>query len=274
MRVKTACVRTTPSTALTALVTVPVLLLATACTSSDDGKQPARSTSGAGRTQPAQGPGSGGPASVTPAPGKGASGGSGDARKPLSEPQLKRAALAGGDLPGFQISEGKSALAPSGQPAADKRVCQPLADAMGDKPSPQAGSTVNRGVGSVQSLGLAVSASVSSYSEAGAGKLMDSLTSALAKCGSGFTATLKGRSGTYREVKSAHYTVRGADGTVSWTTLAKSEGTVAPIHLVVARKGATVVRFMAFDLARKTPPRVPQEVADKQLAKVAQALRG
>jgi hypothetical protein len=31
---------------------------------------------------------------------------------------------------------------------------------------------------------------------------------------------------------------------------------------------------MALDLARRTPPRVPEEVADKQLAKIAQVLVG
>jgi hypothetical protein len=41
-----------------------------------------------------------------------------------------------------------------------------------------------------------------------------------------------------------------------------------------AGKGATVARFMALDLARRTPPRVPQEVAAEQLAKVARVLAG
>ncbi|MFC4606681.1 hypothetical protein ACFO9E_02390 [Streptomyces maoxianensis] len=240
----------------TALVTVPVLLLATACTSDDSGR-PAERTDPPARTGTSTGTGK-----------------SGDATVPLSSPQLERAALATGDLSGFQVSAGKSALAPSGQPAADKRQCQPLADAMGDKPSPQAARTVNRGLGSLKTLGLAVSASLSSYSEADAGKLMDSLRSAVTACGAGFKASLEGRSGAYREVEASAFRARGADETVSWTTVGTSDGAVAPIHLVVVRKGATVARFMALDLARRTPPQVPQEVADKQLAKVAQVLAG
>ncbi|WP_406400049.1 hypothetical protein OH805_13495 [Streptomyces sp. NBC_00879] len=251
MRVKTA--------GLTALVTVPALLLATACTS-DDGKQPAKDTSSPAGTQKGRSPDT-------------AKGGA-DASEPLSGPQLERAALATGDLAGFQVSPGKSALVPSGQPAADRHQCQPLADAMGDRPSPQARDTVNRGLGSLESLGLAVSASLSSYSEAAAGKLMQSLTSAVAGCGEGFSATVDGRSGDYREVKTAAFTVGGADETVSWTTVGSGDGSQVPIHLVVVRKGATVARFMALDLARRTVPRVPQEVADKQLAKVAQVLAG
>ncbi|MFI1398541.1 hypothetical protein [Streptomyces sp. NPDC020681] len=246
---------------LTALVTVSALLLATACTS-DDGKPSAKDTKTPART---------GTSTDT---GKGGSTG-GDAAAPLSGQQLERAALATGDLDGFQVSAGKSALSPSGQPTADKPQCQPLADAMGDKPSPQATHTVNRGLGSLESLGLAVSASVSSYRAADAGKLMDSLKSAVGACGAGFSASIQGRSGSYSEVEDAAFTARGGDETVSWTTVAKTtEGGAAPIHLVVVRKGATVARFMALDLARRTPPRVPQEVADKQLAKVAQVLAG
>ncbi|NUK73787.1 hypothetical protein [Streptomyces lunaelactis] len=260
MRVKTA--------GLTALVTVPALLLATACTSEDD-ERPAK---GEGRTTDA-------PTSASTDTGKGGGGGSGgdaggDASVPLSGPQLARAALASGDLADFQVSTGKSALAPAGQPAADRPHCQPLADAMGDKPSPRAARTANRGLGSLKNLGLAVSASLSAYTEAEAGKLMSGLKSAVAACGEGFGASLDGRRGSYREVRAAAFTVSGADETVSWTTVGTNEGAVAPIHLVVVRKGATVARFMALDLARRTPPRVPREVADKQLAKVAQVLAG
>ena len=103
---------------------------------------------------------------------------------------------------------------------------------------------------------------------------MQSLTSAVAGCGEGFSATVDGRSGDYREVKTAEFTVGGADETVSWTAVGSGDGSQVPIHLVVVRKGATVARFMALDLARRTVPRVPQEVADKQLAKVAQVLAG
>lgn len=248
MRVKTAV--------LSALVTV-ALLPATACTGGDD-ENPAPTRTHTDTHTDA---------------GKGGSG-AGDASTPLGAPQLERAALTTGDLPGFQVSAEKSALAPAGQPAADRPQCQPLADAMGDKPNPEATRTVHRGLGSLKNLGLAVSASLSSYSEAEAKKLMSALVSAVAACGAGFTATLEGRCGVYSEVKTAAFTTRGADETVSWTTVGTNEGAVAPVHLVVVRKGATVARLMALDLARRTPPRVPQEVADKQLAKVAQVLAG
>ena len=93
MRVKTA--------GLTALVTVPALLLATACTS-DDGKQPAKGTSSPAGTQTGRSPDT-------------AKGGA-EASEPLSGPQLERAALATGDLPGFQCPRGRARSRPPDSP--------------------------------------------------------------------------------------------------------------------------------------------------------------
>jgi hypothetical protein len=245
-----------------ALGAVCALLLTTAaCTSGDD--------EGPGRSQGAP------PSGTSAATDSGKGGGpGGDASVPLTAPELERAALTTKDLTGFQVSTGKSALAASGQPTADKARCRPLADAMGDAPDGRARHTVNRGLGSLDELGLAISASLSSYSETDAKKLMDGLEAAIAACGGGLEATLDGRDASYREVKAAPLTVRGGDETVGWTTVATGEHGVSPVHLVVVRKGATVARFMAFDLAGRKPPRVPGAVADKQLAKVAQVLAG
>ncbi|MFF3321547.1 hypothetical protein [Streptomyces sp. NPDC002889] len=259
MRVKTA--------PLSAFAAVCVLLPLAACTSDGDHAAGKNATPRAGASA---GAGTGGSTAPGAEPGKGG----GDASVPLTAPQLERAALATGDLPKFQVSSERSPLAPTGQPTADKKQCQPLADAMGDEPNTRATHTVNRGLGSLESLGLAVSASLSSYSETDAEQLMAQLVSAVKACGAGFTASLDDRAADYGNIKSTPFTVGGGDETVSWSTVATNEGVTAPIHLVVVRKGATVARFMAFDLAGHTPPRVPQQVADKQLAKVGQALAG
>ncbi|MFF3288050.1 hypothetical protein [Streptomyces sp. NPDC003023] len=241
---------------LPVLSTVCALLLATAgC------------TSGGGET-----PGRGGAVSTGVGTGGGAPGG--DPSVPLTAPRLERAALASKDLPGFQVSAEKSALAPTGQPTADKRECQPLADAMGDKPDPRAMYTVDRGLGSLDDLGLAISVSLGAYVMTDAEKLMDGLEAALAVCGGGFEATLDDRSSTYSQVGAEPFTARGGDGTVSWTIVATHEGAVSPMHIVVVRKGATVARFIAFDLGGRKPPRVPEEVVGRQLAKVAQEPAG
>ncbi|PWK61927.1 hypothetical protein BCL76_12565 [Streptomyces sp. CG 926] len=184
--------------------------------------------------------------------------------------RIERSALAQGDLPGYQISaQGKNPNAPDGQPQADKKACQPLADVMGDKPSPSARETVSRGMGSQKQLGLAVSASVSSYSEADAKALISRLKAAVAACGTGFTAKVEKQTGAYREVRPADYRT-GGDESVSWTMTAAAEGVSAQVHLVVVREGDTVVRLTALNVAAapQQKAQVPQEVADKQLEKI------
>ncbi|MEU3504211.1 hypothetical protein ABZ726_26870, partial [Streptomyces hundungensis] len=48
----------------------------------------------------------------------------------------------------------------------------------------------------------------------------------------------------------------------------------APVHLVVVRRGATIVRFMAIDLSGRAPSTVavPHDIADRQLDKLARTL--
>ncbi|MEU4730367.1 hypothetical protein [Streptomyces sp. NPDC023588] len=201
-----------------------------------------------------------------------ASGSPGPAAPKTGGSRLERSALEQGDLPGYQISaQGKNPNAPDGQPQADKKACQPLADIMGDKPDPAARETVNRGVGSQKQVGLAVSASVSSYAESDAKALMSRLRKAVAACGSGFSATVEKQTGSYREVRATDYRTAG-DESVSWTTTAVAEGVSAHVHLVVVREGDTVVRLMALNVAAaEQKTRVPQEVTDKQLDKVRKA---
>lgn len=142
---------------------------------------------------------------------------------------------------------------------------------MGDKPDPAARETVNRGIGSQKQVGLAVSASVSSYAESDAKALIARLKGAVGACGTGFTATVDKQSGSYRDVRASEYKTAG-DETVSWTTTAAAQGVSAQVHVVVVRRGDTVVRLMALNVAgAQQKAQVPQEVADKQLEKVRAA---
>ncbi|MGW5846786.1 hypothetical protein ACWFQ8_02270 [Streptomyces sp. NPDC055254] len=206
------------------------------------------------------------------APGAPAASAPGAPATPKSGGRLERSALEQGDLADYQISaQGKNPNAPDGQPQADKKACQPLADVMGDKPDPAARQTVNRGVGSRKQVGLAVSASVSSYAESDAKALIARLKAAVAACATGFSATVEKQTAGYREVRAAQYRTSG-DESVSWNLTAAGQGVSAQVHLVVAREGDTVVRLMALDVvSAERQVRVPQEVADKQLEKVERA---
>ncbi|MET9882248.1 hypothetical protein ABZZ20_03645 [Streptomyces sp. NPDC006430] len=245
--------------AATAALLPALLLGAVGCSSKDApaaGKAP--DPKGSAPTGPSAAPPGGAP-SGSAAPRAGAS-------------KLERSALEQGDLPGYQVSaRGKNPNAPDGQPQADRKACQPLADIMGDKPDPAARDTVNRGIGSQKQVGLAVSASVSSYAESDAKALIARLKGAVAACGTGFTATVEKQSGSYRDVRATEYETAG-DESVSWTTTAAAQEVSAQVHVVVVRQGATVVRLMALNVASaQQKAQVPHEVADKQLEKVRRA---
>lgn len=248
----------------TLVALVPALLLAAVgCggANSPDSAPPARDPDPKGSASPASG-----------APGAPAATPGGTAAPRTGGTRAERSALEQGDLPGYQISaQGKNPNAPDGQPQADKKACQPLADIMGDKPDPAARETVNRGVGSQKQVGLAVSASVSAYAESDAKALIARLKAAVPACGTGFNATVDKQTGSYREVRAADYRTAG-DESVSWTTTAAAQGVSAQVHLVVVREGDVIVRLMALNVAAaQQKAQVPQEVADKQLEKVQRA---
>ncbi|WP_030204026.1 hypothetical protein [Streptomyces sp. NRRL S-87] len=258
-----------------ALLSVPLLLLATGCAGSGGGSgSGSGGGGGGGRTENRpEGKSSGVPATPAASASPGAPG---STAVPTARTPLERAALVQGDLAGYQISaQAKNPNAPDGQPQADKKTCQPLADIMGDKPDPAAGETVNRGVGSQKQLGLAVSVSLSAYSEVEAKHLVSRLREAIAACGDGFSATVEKQTGTYKDVRGVAYKV-GGDESVSWTTTAAAAGVSAPVHVVVVREGSTVVRLMALNVAATSggqPVQVPHELADRQLEKLGAAVR-
>ncbi|MEU1073939.1 MULTISPECIES: hypothetical protein [unclassified Streptomyces] len=199
------------------------------------------------------------------------------ASHPSSTPAtaLQRAALAQGDVPGYQVSAGTTARNRT-RPRADRRQCQPLADVMGDRPDPRARETVDRGLGSQRRLGLAVTATLSTYARPDAEKLVDDLRAAVAAC-PGFTADLGATASTYARVKARPYRI-GGDESVSWSASSTQVGVDTPVHVVVVRQGATVVRFMTLNLG--APSRggaqelveVPRDVADRQVEKVRRVL--
>ncbi|MFD9411490.1 hypothetical protein ACFWBN_31325 [Streptomyces sp. NPDC059989] len=246
----------------TMVALVPVLLFAAMGCSSTDTPAKGKGPDPKGSAAPASGA-PGAPAASTPA---------GSAAPKTGGTRLERSALEQGDLAGYQISaQGKNPNAPDGQPQADRKACQPLADIMGDKPDPAARETVNRGIGSQKQVGLAVSASVSSYAASDAKALIARLKDAVAACGTGFSAKVEKQTGSYREVQAADFRTAG-DESVSWTMVASAEGVSAQVHLVVVREGDTVARLMALNVAAGSQKaRVPQEVADKQLDKVKHA---
>jgi hypothetical protein len=232
------------ATGLAALITIPTLLLATACGGGGDG-------------------------------GSGAGAGSGGDDRPavaLTRDQLEKALLTKNDLPGYQISDRQAAGSAVGQPQSDLPRCQPIADVLGDEPSPAAKDTVRRGLGPESRPGAGFADGLSSYSEEGARTFMRELRAAVAACGDGFKATIQGKTASYSDIRAHQISARG-DEVISYTMIGASDGVKFPIHLVLVRDDATVALFMGIDLLGKKPLDVPQEVVDKQVAKLAEIAR-
>ncbi|MEU8824067.1 hypothetical protein [Streptomyces sp. NPDC048636] len=231
----------TRATALTALWACPLFVLtATACSGgSDDGD--AKATPSADRSRSA------------PAP-----------------TRLEKAALAPGDLKGYRVTTRKAENWSSGQPKSRTRACQPLADATGDKPSPEAKETVRRGVNGDKAPYKGVTAGISSYSAAGAKSFMRELKAALADCSGGFTTTLSGQSVRYTEVRSRPAKAAGDDA-LGYGMTASAQGTKIPMRVVAVRSGSTVALFMGVDFKGLTEFPVPRTIVDKQLAKLEKA---
>ncbi|MET9363431.1 hypothetical protein ABZX93_21290 [Streptomyces sp. NPDC006632] len=229
------------ASARAAVLTLTVLLAAAACTGPDG---PVESVAGASRPSAAQA-------------------------------ALERAALAAGDVPGYQVSGDPAPDDTRGTPRADRDACAPLAEVMGERPDDRARATVSRGLGSHDTPGLAVSASLSDYAAPDARDLLARLRTAVTRCGAGFGTVLDGHAAAYRNVRSLPYAVAGEES-VSWTASVLGQGESAPVHIVVVRRGATVVRFMAIDLSERAPSTVtvPHEVADAQLTKLSRTPPG
>ncbi|MFI6642131.1 hypothetical protein [Streptomyces sp. NPDC050504] len=247
--------------ATAALLTVPALLLVTACGSGgagDDARNGRRDGASALPTAAGRGGGSGqGPVVAGP----------------LSRERLERAALTEADLPGYAVSATAAPDADTGRPVADRAACQPLADAIGDEPGPGAVASVNRGLGSQRTMGLAIAASLASYRESDARKLVRDVRSALGSCAKGYEVNSGGEAGTYAPVRLAPFGAAG-DESVSWTVSALSRGVRSSFHVVVVREGATVVRLIALNLGSDRGPRVPADVAEQQLRKLDRVVRG
>ncbi|NBM15222.1 hypothetical protein [Streptomyces sp. GC420] len=188
----------------------------------------------------------------------------------LSESRLEEAGLARGDVPGYQVADDRASSGPEGQPEADARECQPIADILGDEPDGRALDTVSRGLGTPRDPDLAVSVSLSSYEPATAKDVLAGLRAALRDCGSAFLATVQERTGRYEDIRAVDYAPEGGDESVSFTATATDSDTRLPLHIVVVRGGSTVVRMMALSFdAKRTDPRVPRRIADKQMEKLA-----
>ncbi|CAL9552053.1 hypothetical protein SUDANB176_04464 [Streptomyces sp. enrichment culture] len=211
------------------------------------------------------------------------------AAKALTAAELEKAALAQAD-----VEDGKVAtkLPATDDIAADKvktedEACQPLAYALSGVPGGSPAATVKRswtgepekpaGDASPEEALLAgidtekVLIALASYEDGGAEQAVKDVDAAVGKCAGGFTFTAAGEK---LEILKAEKTQApgGADEALAVTALLSAEeGMKAPMKVVVARKGATVVTFAAVNLASAATGAdfdFPTKISDAQLAKL------
>ncbi|GAA2567301.1 MULTISPECIES: hypothetical protein [Streptomyces] len=112
---------------------------------------------------------------------------------------------------------------------------------------------------------------LASYEDGGAEQVIKDVDAAAGKCAGGYTYTAAGQKAKILKVEKTQ-APGGADEALAITAIAPAdEGVEAPMKLVVARKGATVVSFAVVNLASIVTGEdfdFPVKVSDAQLAKL------
>ncbi|CAM5653948.1 Lipoprotein OS=Streptomyces griseomycini OX=66895 GN=FHS37_001560 PE=4 SV=1 [Streptomyces griseomycini] len=211
------------------------------------------------------------------------------AAKALTAAELEKAALAQADVEDGKVATKLLAAddLAADQVKAEDEACQPLAYALSAVPAGSPAATVKRswtgepekpaGGASPDEALLAgldtekILIALASYEDGGAEQVIKDVDAAVGKCAGGFTFTAGGEK---LEILKTEKTQApgGADEALAVTALLSAEeGLEAPMKVVVARKGATVVSFTAVNLASAVTGEdfdFPVKISDAQLAKL------
>lgn len=178
--------------------------------------------------------------------------------QPLGEARLKSAALVGGDVDGYQITD--FPVKPDGDSTARPADCQPLENmrTASPDPGPEAFVGLLAFGGAGPTAGSATMIGLMSYDATDAGDILDGLRAALKKC----TA--------YEGGVPARTTVEAAtapdagDDAVAFGLRTRGDGADA---FVVVRSGATVVLFYTAS-GNGSAAKVPAELVTAQIRKL------
>ncbi|MFJ2257563.1 hypothetical protein ACIOKD_04330 [Streptomyces sp. NPDC087844] len=197
----------------------------------------------------------------------------GGARKgdgPLTKAQLKKAALATGDVKGFEVKESEGADLLGQTVPATPSKCQPIADMFLFSTDPASRAGVSRGAVSKDETNASViTFTLLAYKsgeagEAGeAGEVMDGLRSATKDC-----TAYRHADYDYKDVKAAADPGLG-DESVAFRLVASIEGAQVPAAYTVVRDGTTLVAFSSMNMLDPDEIEVPAELVKAQLAKLA-----
>ncbi|MFE7073325.1 hypothetical protein ACFU96_24885 [Streptomyces sp. NPDC057620] len=191
----------------------------------------------------------------------------GGARKgdgPLTEAQLKKAALATGDVKGFEVEESEGADLLGQTVPATPSKCQPIADMFLFSTDPASRAGVSRGAVPKDEMNASViTFALLSYRSGEADEVMDGLRSATEKC-----TAYRHADYDYKNVEPAADPDLG-DESVAFRLVASIEGAQVPAAYTVVRDGTTLVAFSSMNMLDADKIEVPAELVEAQLAKLA-----
>ncbi|WP_225890946.1 hypothetical protein [Streptomyces dioscori] len=191
-------------------------------------------------------------------------GGAAKSDGPLTKAQLKKAALATGDVKGFEIKESEGADLLGQTVPATPSKCQPIADMFLFSTDPASRAGVSRGaVPKSETNASVITFALLSYPSGEADTVIDGLRSATKDC-----TAYRHADYDYKDVEAVADPGLG-DESVAFRLVASIEGAQVPAAYTVVRAGTTLVAFSSMNMLDADEIEVPTKLVKAQLAKLA-----
>ncbi|MEU4613110.1 hypothetical protein [Streptomyces umbrinus] len=186
-----------------------------------------------------------------------------DADEPLTRAQLKKAALATGDVKGYKVEGAGSAdLQGASSPAAPAK-CQPVADMFLFTTDPVSRTSLSRGITAKDETDASVTTlALLSYGSGEADDVLAGLRKATGECTAYQYVGYK-----YSGIKELADPKLG-DESVAFRLVASIEGAEVPAAYTVVRDGSTLVAFSSMNMLDADEVEVPAELVEAQLDKL------
>lgn len=192
---------------------------------------------------------------------------SGDAKRPLTEAQLEKAALVSDDTKDYKVAKTPEGDIPAGAVPAEPAACQPIADMFFFGSTPRAEGRTARTLTARSDLNATVvSLALLAHDEqSDAEKVMAGLRTASTSCTAYEHADYE-----YSGVKALPAPQQG-DEAVSYKLKGSIEGTSVPMTFTIVRSGSTLAAFFAMNVRDADKAQVPADVVEAQLTKLEKA---
>ncbi|MFE1801731.1 hypothetical protein ACFW9L_36990 [Streptomyces sp. NPDC059517] len=184
--------------------------------------------------------------------------------RPLTEAQLKKAALVTGDVKGFEVKESEGADLLGQTVPATPSKCQPIADMFLFSTDPASRAGVSRGVVPKDEMNASViTFALLAYKSREADRAIDGLRAAIKEC-----TAYRHADYDYKDIKATADPDLG-DESVAFRLVASIEGAQVPAAYTVVRDGTTLVAFSSMNMLDADEIEVPAKLVKAQLAKLA-----